>query len=348
MSDKAPTPEPLSVGLVGLGYWGPNLLRVLSEADGVEIRYLCDLDAARLEGFARRAPQARLTTEFEDLTADSDLDAILLSTPVASHHPLAAASLAAGKATFVEKPLAASSDDAADLVDEALRRGLVLMCGHTFLHSPAVQAVKGLLDDGELGSLCFISSSRVNLGIHQRDVGILWDLGPHDFSILLHWMDAAPESVRAVGRASIIDGLHDVAFIDVMFPDGLLAHAELSWLAPSKLRRTVIVGRDRMVVYEDGSPEPLRIFDHGVVYRDPETFGEYHLSYRTGAIVSPTLASVEPLAVEVDEFLEAVRRGKPLDENMALSRNVVALIEAAELSLERGGETVPFSSPVLA
>ena len=161
------------------------------------------------------------------------------------------------------------------------------MCGHTFIYSPAVRAVKAMLEQGELGELFFVSSSRVNLGLHQQDISVIWDLGPHDFSILLYWLDEMPAKVRAVGRDSIVKGIPDVAFITLDFPSGLLANVELSWLAPSKLRRTVLVGSERMVVYDDGSTEPIKVFDHGVVYEDPETFGEYHLSYRTGDIVSP-------------------------------------------------------------
>ncbi len=338
--------EPVRVGLVGLGYWGPNLLRVLADGDTGEIAYLCDRDSERLARFGRRAPQATTTTDFEDLIGDDELDAVLIATGVASHYELALASLEAGKHTFVEKPLAASGGQADELIRLAERRGLTLMCGHTFLYSPPVLAVKELLATGQLGSLCFISSSRVNLGIHQRDLSILWDLGPHDFSIVLHWMQQTPVSVRAIGRASIVPDVHDVAFVDLLFADDVLVHVELSWLAPSKLRRTVIVGRERMVIYEDGVAEPLRIFDHGVVYQDPETFGEYQLSYRTGDIVSPKLESVEPLAVELEHFLDAVRRREGLPENLAIARNVIALIEASERSAANGGETVPFSPPV--
>lgn len=336
----------LRVGLVGLGYWGPNLLRVLSDLPDVEVAYLCDRDPERLTRFGRRAPQARHTEEYGDLLADDALDAILIATEVTSHHELASASLKAGKHTFVEKPLASSGEEADELMQLAQERGLTLMCGHTFLYSPPVLAVKDLIAKGELGDLCFISSSRVNLGIHQRDLSILWDLGPHDFSIVLSWMQRPPVSVRAIGRASIVPGVYDVAFVDLLFEDDVLVHVELSWLAPSKLRRTVIVGRRRMVVYEDGVAEPLRIYDHGVVYQDPETFGEYQLSYRTGDVVSPKLESVEPLAVEVEDFLGAVRRGEPMAENLVIARNVVALIEAAEQSVDRAGEAVAFSPPV--
>lgn len=329
-----------SVGLVGLGYWGPNLLRVLVDTPGVEVRYICDLDEERLARFGVRYPGAVPTTSFDDLLGDPDLDSVVIATPVFTHYPLASRSLASGKHTFVEKPLAASSAEAGKLVAEADRTGLTVMCGHTFLYSPPVRAVRGLLERGDLGEIYFISSSRVNLGLHQRDVSVVWDLGPHDFSILLYWLGCSPVSVRAIGRDSIVRGIPDVAFIDLTFPGGILAHVELSWLAPSKLRRTVVVGSERMVVYEDGSMEPLRVFDHGVVYRDPQTFGEFHLSYRTGDIVSPRLDNAEPIALEMADFFALVRGERKPDGEADRSRDVIEVVEATETSMREGGSQI--------
>ncbi len=222
------------------------------------------------------------------------------------------------------------------------------MCGHTFTYSPPVRAVKKLLDEGELGDLYFISSSRVNLGLHQRDVSVLWDLGPHDFSILRYWLGEGPRTVAACGRDAVVQGIADVAFLTLQFGSGTLANIEMSWLAPSKLRRTVLVGSEKMVVYEDGAPEPVRVFDRGVVYRDPETFGEYHLSYRTGDIVSPHLDGSEPLAVEMEDFIACVRAGGTHHSQLELALDVVRMIEAAETSLLGGGEPVPVEVPTSA
>ena len=219
------------------------------------------------------------------------------------------------------------------------------MCGQTFLYSSAVRTVKQMLDSGELGEVFFVSASRVNLGLHQRDVSVVWDLGPHDFSILLNWFDERPSSVRAVGRDSIVPGIHDVAFVTLRFASGLVANVELSWLAPSKLRRTVLVGSEKMVVYEDGTAEPIRLFDHGVVYRDPETFGEYHLSYRTGHIVSPKLDNYEPLSRELADFVAGVRGDISLRRQTLLARDVVQITEAAERSLREGGGEVMIPPP---
>jgi predicted dehydrogenase len=212
------------------------------------------------------------------------------------------------------------------------------MCGHTFIYSPAVMAIKQMLVAHALGDIYFISSSRVNLGLHQRDISVLWDLGPHDFSILLSWMGEMPESVRAVGRDSVVPGIVDVAFVTLSFASGLVANVELGWLAPSKLRRTVIVGSEKMVVYDDGAVEPVRVFDHGVVYRDPETFGQYHLSYRTGDIVSPKLESHEPLQEELADFACAIQSGRRPRSDVDLARDVVRLTEAADRALQTGQE----------
>ncbi len=338
MSD-GPGGRPLNVGLVGLGYWGPNLLRVLADDVSTNVSWICDLDEERLARAGRRYPAMRTTTEFHRVLADDEVDAVVIATPVFTHFDMAARALRAGKHTFVEKPLAPTTELAETLVALAREEGRTLMCGHTFIYSPAVRAVRDMLSAGTLGDLYFISSSRVNLGLHQRDVSVIWDLGPHDFSILLYWLGELPRSVRAVGRDSVVKGIADVAFVTLEFPSGVVANVELSWLAPSKLRRTVLVGSEKMVVYDDGTAEPIRLFDHGVVYHDPETFGEYHLSYRTGSILSPKLESYEPLVVELADFVKAAATGDPLPFHTRLARDVVALTAAADRSLgEHGAE----------
>jgi predicted dehydrogenase len=330
----------VTVGVVGLGYWGPNLLRVLVDLPDVEVRWICDLDVAALERFARRYPSVRATSHLNDVLLDDDLDAVVIATPVFTHFELATRTLRAGKHTLVEKPLAPSVEKADALLALAAAQERVLTCGHTFIYSPPVREIKRLIDTEELGDVFFVSSSRVNLGLHQRDVSVIWDLGPHDFSILLYWLQEMPRSVRAVGRDSIVPGVPDVAFITLTYASEVVANVELSWLAPSKLRRTVVVGSRKMVVYDDGSGEPVRLFDHGVVYKDPETFGEYQLSYRSGDILSPHLATYEPLAAELADFVLAVRSSVPMHAQAQLARDVVRLTEAADASLRRGGAEV--------
>ncbi len=323
-----------------MGYWGPNLFRVLLERTDVEVLWICDIDPTRLERFCRRFPALAATTDLEQVLADPRVEGVLLATPVESHFELSARCLEAGKHVFVEKPLASSSEQAAELLDFAMARGQKLTCGHTFLYSPPVRMVKDLISSGELGEIYFISASRVNLGLHQRDVSVIWDLGPHDFSILLYWLGMMPTAIRATGRDSIVPGIADVAFISMQFPSGLIANVELSWLAPSKLRRTVVVGSKKMVVYEDGGVEAIKIYDRGVDYKDPETFGEYQLSYRTGDILTPKLSTDEPLALELADFVRALRGAKLPEPGLRLAYQVVVMTEAAASSLADGGEQV--------
>jgi predicted dehydrogenase len=336
-----------TVAVVGLGYWGPNLVRVLIERTDVEVGWICDADLSRLERLGRRYPSVQLTTDLDDVLDDPFVDGVLLATPVFTHYELARRCLEAGKHTFVEKPLASSTVLAEGLIALSQERGLALMCGHTFLYSPPVRAVRDLIHSGALGKLYFVSASRVNLGLHQRDVSVIWDLGPHDFSILLYWLGRAPDTIRATGRDSIVPGIADVAFVTMEFESGLIASVELSWLAPSKLRRTVIVGSQRMVVYEDGSAEAIKIYDRGVDYKDPETFGEYQLSYRSGDILSPKLGTDEPLALQVADFLRAIRGRERPEYDVRLARDVVRLAEAAHTSLANGGERVALAGETL-
>src|SRR3954454_18475390 len=338
---RTPVYGEVRVAVVGLGYWEPNLLRVLIEMSGVKVKYICDLDEERLGRYARRYPGTIATRRFEDVLEDPDVHAVVIATPVFTHHELALRALRAGKHTMVEKPLAPSTAHAEELRRIADEQRLVLMCGHTFLYSPPVRAVKEVIQRQDPGDIYLNSASRVNLGLHQRDVSVVWDLGPHDFSILLYWLEEFPEWVRAVGRDSVVKGIPDVAFIDMVFPSGILANVELSWLAPSKLRRTVVVGSGKMGVYDDGAAEPVRVFDHGVVYKDPETFGQYQLSYRPGDIVSPKLDTVEPIELELTDFVDCIRDGVTPPPFIELAQDVVRIIESAEASIAEPSEQSP-------
>jgi predicted dehydrogenase len=325
------------VGVVGLGYWGPNLLRNLTELDEAEVVTICDVREERLRVWSRRYPALRATTSFRDVLEDDSVDAVAIATPVATHFDLTSRALQFGKHAFVEKPLAASSEEALELVRMARRAGLLLMPGHTFLYSPPVVFIRELIESGALGELYFVSTSRVNLGLHQPDVSVAWDLGPHDFSILRYWLGESPISVSALSRSCVIPGIPDVAFINLTYPSGTVAHIELAWLAPSKLRRTAIVGSERMVVYEDTSPEPVRVFNSGATLKDPESFGEYQLSYRTGDIVSPRIDGVEPLLVQMQDFCRAIREGDEPRSSATIGLEVVETIEAVDRSLSSSG-----------
>lgn len=330
----------LQIAVVGLGYWGPNLVRNLFELPQADVTYVCD---ARPGTFARvtdRYPTIRTTTSFDDLLSAPDVDAVVIATPVSSHYELAKRALEADKHVFVEKPLADSSDGALELAELAEDAGLVLMPGHTFLYSPPVNKIRDLIASGELGDIYSISTSRVNLGLHQPDVSVVWDLGPHDFSILRYWLGELPTDVAALSRSCVIPSSPDVAFVSLRFPSATIANVELSWLAPSKLRRTTVIGSLKMVVYDDTSVEPVRVFDSGVVLPDPETFGEYKLTYRTGDIVSPRIEAAEPLYVEMADFCEAIRTGGTPRSSAALGIDVVRIIEAVEASLQQHGTRV--------
>jgi predicted dehydrogenase len=337
----------IRIGVIGFGYWGPNLARNLAELPEYELAAICDPRPEALAAGARRYPAARSVLSVEEILGDDSIDAVAISTPVRTHYHLARAALEAGKHVFVEKPLAASSAEVRDLMARATDAALVLMPGHTFLYSPPVRTIKELITNGELGDIYFISSSRVNLGLHQTDVSVVWDLGPHDFSILRYWLDELPAQVSAVSRACIIPENPDVAFIALSYPSGTLVHSEVSWLAPSKLRRTALVGSEKMVVYDDTSNEPVRIFDSGASLPDPGSFGEYQLSYRTGEIVSPRLAATEPLALEFQNFAAAIVDGEQLVSSPELGLDVIRTIEAVDRSLLNGGVPVPLDDELV-
>ena len=320
------------VALVGVGYWGPNLARNLHELPEASLDLVCDHHPDRLARIARRYPGVRTTTSYDDVLADAQIDAVVIATRVGTHAELATAALESGKHVLVEKPLAASVADAEALVELAERSGRVLMPGHTFLYSPPVNVIRDLIRSGELGDIHFVSSSRVNLGIHQPDVSVVWDLGPHDFSILRHWLGELPARVAATSRSCVIPGVADVAFVSLEYPSGILAHVELAWLAPSKLRRTAIVGSEKMVVYDDTSPEPVKVFDSGVMPQLGEGFGA-RPTYRTGAIHSPPVDPIEPLLLELRDFCAAIVSGETPVSSAAVGLDIVRMTDAVDRAL---------------
>lgn len=340
MSSSSPAPKVVRIGVVGLGYWGPNLVRNIIDCPRAKLAWLCDANPQRILALERRYPNARRTSDATEMLSDPELDAVVVATPISTHHMVASAALDAGKHVWVEKPFAASSEEAADLVENAKRRNLVLLPGHTFLYSPPVLKIKELIERNELGEIYFVSMSRVNLGLHQSDASVVWDLGPHDFSILRFWLGGPPQEVSAMTRCCVIPDIPDVAFINARFASGTIAHLELSWLSPSKLRRTTVIGSSKMVVYDDMSHEPVRIFDSGASLDDPESFGEYRLTYRTGDIVSPRIEATEPLALEILDFCAAILDGTELRSSPAIGLDVVRSIEAVDQSLSSEGRSV--------
>lgn len=328
-------PDHLCLGLVGYGYWGPNLLRNYGEAKGVDVRWVCDQRPERLELAQKRYPSVTPTLDYDIILRDPGVDAVLVATPISSHYEIARKALKAGKHVFVEKPMTSSSEEAQELIDLAEAGGLTLMVGHTFEYSPPVVKIKEIIDSGELGEIYFITSSRVNLGLHQKDVSVIWDLAPHDFSMLFAWLGEEPTKIRSFGRSCLHGGKPDVAFVTVQFPSACIAEMQLSWLSPVKLRRTMIVGDKKMLLYDDTeSVEKLKIYDRGVLQTvEPGSFGEFQLSYRTGDVVSPHLSAKEPLLTEAEEFVDCIRTGRTPRTDGQSGLRVVRALEAAEKSL---------------
>ena len=338
--------ENVRVGVVGAGYWGPNLVRNLFEAPGAEAMAVCDLSEDRLEPVRKRYPSVRTTRKYRDLLKAPDIDAIFVATPVGTHHAIASEALRAGKHVLVEKPLARTVEEAEALVALADESKLTLCVGHTFIYNPAVQKVREILRTGEVGNVYYVDSQRVNLGLHQFDINVLWDLGPHDVSIMLYWLGEEPEWVSCTGACYIQSKIEDVVFLQMGFPSGALAHAHLSWLAPSKLRAMTVIGSKRMVVYDDVEvAEKVKVFDHGVEHMDPD---ELRRSYRSGDIHAPHVAQTEALQLEVRDFVDAIRDGRrPLSDGV-MGLRVVRVLEAAMRSLRQNGARVPYEQPVTA
>jgi len=334
---------PIGIAIVGFGYWGPNIVRNILERPEFRLIGLCELDANRSADFHGRHPGVRIESELDELLLDPRIQAVAIATPPSTHHELVRRALQAGKHVLVEKPLATSVADAEDLIVRAEQAGLILMPGHTFLYSPSVNKVRELIRSGEVGEVYFITSSRMNLGLYQRD-GVIRDLAPHDLSILLYWLERPVSHISAAGQSIFQLGIPETAFLTVRFAGGATANVQISWLAPRKMRQMVVVGSKRMISYEDtSSDESVRIYDRGLDFamlEAPATFGEYQLTYRSGDIVVPRIEAAEPLSLELADFARAIRTGAQPRSNSVLGLEVVRALEAAHGSMERAGEPV--------
>jgi predicted dehydrogenase len=340
-------PEPLRTAVVGYGYWGPNLARNVAECPELTLEALCDRDSVQLELFRQRHHDARAVVDLDDVLDDPEIEAVVIATPPKSHYEVARRALDAGKHVLVEKPLAVRLADARELVELATANDLVLMPGHTFIYSPAVNAVRDLIREGVLGELHFVTSSRMNLGKYNSD-GVLCDLAPHDLSILLYWLAQPIVEVAASGSSVFQQGVPETAFLTLTFAGGQTANVQISWLAPRKVRQMIIVGSQRMVQYDDtASDEPVRIYDRGMDFFPPApaNFGEHQLIYRTGDVVIPRIEPQEPLRLELQDFANAIRTGEEPRSNCELGLEIVAAVEAAESSLRRGGLPCALARP---
>jgi len=322
---------PLRIGVAGLGHWGPNLARNFAEL--TELAWVCDRDETRLAPFAARYPEARVTSRFEEVLEDPELDAVVLATPAVTHFELTRASLLAGKHVFVEKPLALSALLGEQLVALAEERGLVLMPGHLLLYHPGVAKLKNLLDSEELGRLLYVYGNRQNLGQIRRDENALWSLGAHDLSVILHLVEEEPAEAWARGESFLTPGIEDVVFCFLRFPSGVIAHMHLSWLDPHKIRQMTIVGDRKMAVFDDMDLErKVTVYDKGPEQR-ADSYGEWLT--RTGDISSPRIPSEEPLRLECEHFLALVRGEGDRFEAARAGLAVVRALEQLQASLER-------------
>jgi predicted dehydrogenase len=335
----------IGVAVVGYGYWGPNLVRNFAEVPGVQLVAVCDLNKERLTPVKARYPYVSITDSYDEILSDPRIAAVAIATPVSSHFKLAMSALMAGKHVFVEKPIASSSEEADRLVEEAARRGLVLAVDHTFVHTGAVRKMRELVETG-LGEMYYYDSVRVNLGLFQHDVSVIWDLAVHDLSIMDYVLPVKPVAVSATGISHVPGEPENIAYLNLFFETNLIAHVHVNWLAPVKVRRTLIGGSRKMIVYDDLEPsEKIKVYDKGITLNgNPKANGEkvYQalVGYRTGDMWAPHLDVKEALSTELREFAQCIEQGTtPIADGQAGLR-VVRILEAATLSLAQRGRVI--------
>jgi predicted dehydrogenase len=333
--------------MIGVGYWGPNLIRNFSDLDDAQVVSCSDLSQERLNKIAKRYPAVKCTQNYEDLLADPDVDAVVIATPVSTHYPIAKAALLAGKHVMIEKPLADSSENALDLVETAERLGRILMVDHTFIYTSAVRKMRELIDSGELGDILYFDSIRVNLGLFQKDINVIWDLAPHDLSIMDFLLRAEPIAVSAIGASHAGNDIANIAYMTLRFPNNIIAHFHVNWLAPVKIRQTLLGCSKKMVVYDDVEPtDKIRVYDKGITVNGGNGNGSAEkryqamVGYRTGDVLIPKIDTTEALQRVAQEFVSSIIQNRaPLTDGVAGYR-VVRYLEAAQRSLETNGREV--------
>ena len=331
----------IGIGVIGYGYWGPNLVRNFSDLDDAQVLAVSDVSPQRLMN-VRRHRSVRTTSDYRDLLRMPDVDAIAIATPVCTHYELALASLRAGKHVLVEKPMTETFDQSMHLVEEAARRNLTLMVDHTFVYTPAVQKMRKLVSDGTIGVPYYYDSVRVNLGLFQTDVNVIWDLAVHDYAIIDYVLDQQPTAVSANGASHVANSPENIAYITLYFDSGLIAHINVNWLAPVKVRRTLIGGSQKMVVFDDlEASEKIKVYDKGVTLSDDASrLEQMRVGYRAGDMWAPQLATTEALRTGAQHFVDCIGKGeRPITDGLAGAR-VVRLLEATARSLQRRGDPV--------
>src|SRR2546426_4538232 len=330
----------IRIGVLGYGYWGPNIVRNLRSLDGCEVAVVCDKSAAALKRLKHAYPDQAVTADPSELLTSANIDAVAVVTPVNTHFELAKAALQHGKHVFIEKPFTASTEQAEELIELAERRNLKIMVDHTFLFTGAVRKIRQLIDEGVLGDLYYYDSTRINLGLFQHDVSVIWDLAPHDLSIMDFLIHQKPQAVVATGEAHL-NGLVDVAFMTIYLPSNAIAHINVNWLSPVKVRTTLIGGEKKMLVWNDlEADEKLKIYDKGVQMNNGHGLYELLVSYRTGDMWAPRVEQAEALKVELGYFIDCIEKNQtPINDGVAGLR-VVKLLEAADQSLKKRGTTI--------
>ncbi len=333
----------VKVGVIGCGYWGPNLVRNFNALEDAAVKVVCDLDEVRLQHMRHLYPSTETTTRIDDVIEDNELDAIVVAVPVSMHHEISKRSLLAGKHTFIEKPMAATSEQCRELIEIANYDRRTLMVGHTFVYTSVVRRIKEIIDSGDLGEVQYISARRLNLGLFQKDINVAWDLAPHDISIILYLLGKNPTSVNCQGKAHVAENIEDVTAMTLNFANGGFATIHSSWLDPNKTRDMTVVGSRRMLLYNDLEPlEKIKIYDKRVETPPHyDSFAEFHYSYHYGDMYSPYVKQVEPLRTECQHFLDCINgREKCLSGGIEGLR-VVQILEASSESLKNNGARVP-------
>jgi predicted dehydrogenase len=340
----------IRVGVVGCGYWGPNLIRNLRQATDCHLATLCDLSEDRLRHMRKLYPDLSTTGRFEDLLEDVELEAVVIATPARFHFEMAKAALYAGKHVFIEKPMARTTAECEELIALANRQGLIIMVGHTFLFSPAVRRMKEIIEAGDIGKVQYIAARRLNLGLFQKDINVAWDLAPHDISIILHLLDEKPLSVSCQGSSHVTKGIEDVTMMYLSFAKSRCGFVQNSWLDPKKVRQMTVVGSQRMIVYDDTEPlEKLKIYDARVVVPPHyDTFAEFTYSYHYGDAYVPYIKQDEPLKLECQHFLDCIQNGTTPITDGQLGLEVVRILEASSQSLRQNGASIDLSKPATA
>jgi predicted dehydrogenase len=325
--------------MIGVGYWGPNLIRNFSDLDEAQVVACSDLSRDRLNKIAKRYPGTKCTQDYEELLSDPEVDAVVIATPVSTHYPIAKAALEAGKHVMIEKPLADSAENALALVELSRRVNRILMVDHTFIYTSAVRKIRELIDSGELGDILYFDSVRINLGLFQKDINVIWDLAPHDLSIMDHLLGMEPIAISAVGASHAGNGLANIAYMTLRFPNNVIAHFHVNWLAPVKLRQTLIGCSKKMVVYDDMEPtDKVRVYDKGIVVNgSPEKRYQTLVGYRTGDVLIPKIDATEALHCVAQEFVNSIKENRPPLTDGIAGYRVVCLLEAAQKSIEANG-----------